>query len=79
MLPPTRHAMELHAIRANYQATICLQANKEHIDVPSPVATTAWKKDAESMTAVWTRLLPIPDACMFLLQEEHTVHCSMWM
>jgi len=28
MLPPTRETLELHAIRANYQAKIRLQANK---------------------------------------------------
>jgi len=41
MLPPTRDALELHAICANYQAKIWLQANNEHIDVPLPVVTTA--------------------------------------
>jgi len=45
MLPPTRDALELHAMRCNYQAKIWLQANKEHIDVPPPVATTTSKKD----------------------------------
>ena len=34
MLPPTRDATELHAIRANYQTEIWLYANKELIDVP---------------------------------------------
>ena len=34
MLLPTRDALELHAIRANYQATVWLQENKERIDVP---------------------------------------------
>jgi hypothetical protein len=81
MLPPTRDALELHAIRANYQAKIWLQANKELIDVPSPVSTTAWKKDATSLTAVWTRLPAIPDACVELVtcgckSKCKTARCS---
>ena len=32
MLPPRRNTLKLHAIRANYQAKIWLQANKENID-----------------------------------------------
>jgi len=43
----SRIALDLHAIHANYQAKIWLKTNKEHIDVPPPVATTAWKRHAE--------------------------------
>ena len=49
MLPRTRDAMGLYAIRVNYQANIWLQAKKEHIDVPPLFATTAWKREAESL------------------------------
>ena len=52
MSPPIRDTLELHAIHANYQAKICFQANKEHIDVLSLVATMA-RKDTVSLTTVW--------------------------
>ena len=55
MLPPTRDALNLHAIRINYQAKIWLQANKEYVDVLPIVVTTVWKRDAACLTAVWTR------------------------
>ena len=42
MLPPTRDALELHTARANYQAKIWLQADQEHIDIPSPTDISAW-------------------------------------
>ena len=67
MLPPTRDALELHSARANYQAKIWLQADKEHIDVSPPIDTAAWKKVSECLEAVWTRLPPIPDACLELV------------
>ena len=41
MLPPTKDALELHTIRANYQAQIWLQADQQHIPVSSPVDTSA--------------------------------------
>lgn len=86
-------ALELHATRAKYQAKIWLQANKEHIDVPPPVATSVWK-EADSLTAVWTRLplsqmpawnwtgdmrlqVKVQDCPMFLLEEEPVVDFSM--
>ena len=37
MLPPLRDALALH----NYQAMISLQADHEHIQVPSPAGTSA--------------------------------------
>jgi len=67
MLPPTRDALELHATRANYQAKIWLQADQEHIDVSSPTDTSAWRKESGCLKAVWTRLPPIPKACLELV------------
>ena len=60
-------ALELHAARANHQAKIWLQADKEHIDVASPTETRAWKKESEGIQAVWSRLPPIPDVCLELV------------
>ena len=42
MLPPTKDALELHTIRANYQAMIWLQADQQYIQISSPVDTSAW-------------------------------------
>ena len=61
MLPPTRDKLELHTARANYQAKIWLQADQEHIDIPSPTDISAWMIESDCLKAVWTRLPPIPD------------------
>lgn len=67
MLPPTVDALELHAVRANYQAKIWMQADKESIEVISPTNTEAWKMESGHLEAVWTRLPAIPDACLELV------------
>ena len=67
MLPPTNDVLELHTIRANYQAKIWLQADQQHIQVSSPVDTSAWINEEGCLKAVWTRLPPIPDACLELV------------
>ena len=67
MLPPTKDALELHTIRANYQAKIWLQADQQHIHVSSPVDTSAWINEEGCLKAVWTRLSPIPDSCLELV------------
>lgn len=51
MLPPTKDALELHTVRANYQAKIWLQADQEYIDVPPPTDTLAWKKESGHLEA----------------------------
>ena len=58
MLPPTRDVLELHTARANYQAKFWLQADQEHIDIPSPTDISAWMMESDCLKAVWTRLPP---------------------
>jgi len=67
LLPPTRDALDLHSKRANYQAKIWLQADRECIRIPSPVDTAAWVKEKTCLVPIWTRLPPIPDACLQLM------------
>ena len=81
MLPPTKDALELHTIRANYQAKIWLQADQQHIQVSSPVDTSAWINEEGCLKAVWTRLSPIPDSCLELVtcgckSKCRTIRCS---
>ena len=81
MLPPTKDALELHTIRANYQAKILLLADQQHIQVSSPMDTSAWINEEVCLNAVWTRLPPIPDACLELVtcgckSKCRTVRCS---
>ena len=81
MLPPTRDALELHTARANYQAKIWLQADHEHRDIPSPTDISAWMMQSDCLKAVWTRLPPIPDACLDLVTcgckaKCRTARCS---
>ena len=72
MLPPTRDALELHAARANHQAKIWLQADKEHIDVASPTETRAWKKESGGIQVVWSRLPPPHSRCL-------SGACDLWV
>ena len=80
VLPPTRDVMDLHAMCANYQSSIWLQENKEHIDVPPPVDTAAWKKNLVSDSSL-DKNPPYPrymqDFQMFLLQEERACRCDV--
>ena len=81
MLPPTRDALELHTARANYQIKIWLQADQEHIDIPSPTDISAWMMESDCLNPVWTRLPPIPDACLELVTcgckaKCRTARCS---
>jgi len=81
MLPPTRDALELHTARANCQANIWLQADQEHIDIPSPTDISAWMMESYCLKAVWTGLPPIPDACLELVTcgckaKCRTARCS---
>lgn len=67
MLPPTRDDLELHTACTNCQAKIWLQADQEHIVISSPTGTSAWTMEYDCLKAVWTRLHPIPDACLELV------------
>ena len=83
MLPPTRDALDLHCKRANYQARIWLQADQEQIIVPPPTDTFAWTKETSMLSPVWTRLPPIPEACLQLVtcgckSKCKTVQCTCY-
>ena len=54
MLPPTKDALEIHTIRANYQAKIWLQADQQYIQISSPVDTSAWINEGCLNTDVGT-------------------------
>ena len=61
--------------------TIWLQADQEHIQVPSHVNTSAWIKEQDCLVPVWTRLPPIPDAYVQLVtfackSKCHTARCT---
>ena len=77
ILPPTIDALELHTERANYhEAKIWLKTHQEHIGVPSPIDTAAWKESGY-IEAVWTRLPPIPDACLELVTCGCKLKCRI--
>ena len=83
MLPPTRDALDLHCKQANYQARIWLQADQEQIIVPPSTYTFAWAKEISMLSPVWTRLPPIPEACLQLVtcgckSKCKTVRCSCY-
>ena len=67
LLPPTKDALELRARRANHQAKIWMQADKEVMDISSPLETGAWEKTGSTLSPVWTRIPAIPDACLELV------------
>ena len=75
----TRDALDLHCKRANYQAHIWLQADQEQIIVPPPKDT----KETGMLSPVWTRLRPIPKACLQLVtcgcnSKCKTVQCTLY-
>ena len=83
MLPPTTDSLDLHCKRANYQARIWLQADQEQIIVPPPTDTFAWTKETSMSSPVWTKLPPIPEACLQLVtcgckSKCKTVRCTCY-
>ena len=75
MLPPTKDALELHTIRANYQAKIWLQADQQHIQVSSPVDTSTWINDSRrlpesSLDKATTDSGCLPGACDMWMQIQ---------
>jgi len=66
-LPPTRDALELHVAPANHQATIWLQTDKENMSIAPPTESSAWKNAPTGLEIVWSRLPPVPQACLELL------------
>ena len=75
-LPPTRDAFTLHAARANYQAKVWLQADKEVISISTPTDTSVWKNISGNLHPVWTTLPPIPKACLELVTCSCKTKCS---
>ena len=67
MLPLTYDALELHLSRANYQAKIWLQADKQTIMVDSPGSVAGWQMNQDGLAIVWNRLPGIPTKCVELV------------
>jgi hypothetical protein len=65
LLPPTHDALELHVARANEQAKIWLQADRECINIADDCL--GWTKQDGIMKPVWTRLPAVPAACLELM------------
>ena len=65
--PPIKDALELHISRANYQTKIWLAADKLLHMVENPAETLGWKVEDDCIKIVWTRLPPVPQACIELI------------
>lgn len=76
MLPLTTDALQLHLSRANHQAGIWIQANKEVIQTVNHIDTLAWKKESSRLSIVWTRLPAVPDACLQLVMYGCKSKCN---
>ncbi|KAG7161336.1 hypothetical protein Hamer_G013968 [Homarus americanus] len=64
MLTPTTGALEFHLAHSNHQAKIRLQ---EHTHVPFPTIEIGWTIEQSGLQVIWTRMPPIPDACLELV------------
>ena len=65
-LPPTKDALELHIHRANYQAKIWLRADKPDMEIGTP-SCEGWIVENDILEPVWSRLPPVPMACLELV------------
>ena len=80
-LPPTKDALELHYARSNYQAKIWLQADVVEMDIDVPDNSGGWKSGIAELDIVWSRLPPVPSACIELIScgcgsKCRTTSCS---
>lgn len=76
LLPPTEDALELHAIRVNYQARICLQACEEKLMIPRTLDTKGWEMVSGTLQSKWTTLPPIPESCLQLVSCNCKTKCK---
>ena len=76
MMPPSEDALKLHLARANHQAKIWLQADKDNI-AGTPADSTGWKQEADgSLSVVWMTQLPVPESCLELTTCNCKSKCS---
>ncbi|XP_071479491.1 uncharacterized protein [Diadema antillarum] len=76
MLPPRKDALQLHVERANYQAKVWLQADREEIVMPFPASTPAWKLKSGRLVPIFTSIPPIPVSCLELVSCSCKSKCS---
>ena len=68
-LPPTENELELHLMRAFYQAAIwkhCLQARPPDNINPNPNGH-GWKVEGDQILNIWMTQPPAPDAILSLI------------
>ena len=77
MLPPTKDALELHVIRANYQAKVWLQATTSIMDMGSPFDTNGWIEGENGLSINWSRIPAVPKACIELVVCGCKTKCKL--
>ena len=76
MMPPSEDALKLHLARANHQAKVWLQADKDNI-AGTPADSTGWKQEADgSLSVVWMTQPPVPESCLELTTCNCKSKCS---
>jgi hypothetical protein len=68
-LPPTRHSLEQHLKRANYQAAIYRRSLEAMINAPRP-ENHGWKESDNNLEIMWFTCEPAPTNVL------KTVYCS---
>ena len=76
MMPPTFDALGFKILRADYQASIWLQANQVTITIVSPEASGGWKIVEDKIQPKWMSLPSVPEACVELTSCSCTTKCS---
>ena len=68
-LPPTSDALQLHALRANYQSKLWLHADKQCIKLfaGSPESSGGWLSMGIRLAVAWSTLPAVPKVCLELV------------
>ena len=76
LLSPPKDALQLHVARANFQAKIWLQEGVQEMEIESAMETGGWAVGPSGLEIVWTRLPPVPKACIELTSFGCKTKCS---
>jgi hypothetical protein len=75
-LPPARDCLELHNARSNHQAKVWIHASSNEPLGCKPEECRGWKLGTNGLEIVWSRLEPIPKACIELISCGCTTKCK---
>ena len=75
-LPPCENCLHLHALRANYQASIWRKCLEQHPDIPSP-DDHGWAIEDGLLVIKWMTGLPAPEAVLEIIACNCKKECTL--